>query len=158
MMKNILTFITAGMILVGCQTTEKAQAGIEIIDGPPVVPPIVDDRPYPRVTDWYKGDIVGAQTLCKDEKAIMKIVMADTKSADAVRKSMYAQSMIGECVILPRTIGVPIMDILVEYIDFAKRPSVVLVVAVPRYQGVVAYVIAGGRRGPPKEEKKSEGI
>ena len=139
-MKKILTIITAGMILIGCQTTEKAQAGIEIIDGPPITvnPPVSN----PKVTDWYKGDIVGAQTLCKDEESIMKIVMADTKSAEAVRMSMYLGSMTGECVIMSQPIGLPIMDILAEYLDFAK----------------VAYIIAGGRRGPPKEEKKGRAI
>ena len=156
-MKKILTIITAGMILIGCQTTEKAQAGIEIIDGPPITvnPPV----PNPKVTDWYKGDIVGAQTLCKDEESIMKIVMADTKSAEAVRMSMYLGSMTGECVIMSQPIGLPIMDILAEYLDFAKRPSVVLVVALPQFiEGAVAYIIAGGRRGPPKEEKKGRDI
>ena len=156
-MKKILTIITAGMILIGCQTTEKAQAGIEIIDGPPITvnPPV----PNPKVTDWYKGDIVGAQTLCKDEESIMKIVMADTKSAEAVRMSMYLGSMTGDCVIMSQPVGVPIMDIVAEYLDFAKRPSVVLVVALPRYvEGGVAYIIAGGRRGPPKEEKKGRDI
>ena len=156
-MKKILTIITAGMILIGCQTTEKAQAGIEIIDGPPITvnPPV----PNTKVTDWYKGDIVGAQTLCKDEESIMKIVMADTKSAEAVRMSMYLGSMTGECVIMSQPIGLPIMDILAEYLDFAKRPSVVLVVALPQFiEGAVAYIIAGGRRGPPKEEKKGRAI
>ena len=156
-MKKILTIITAGMILIGCQTTEKAQAGIEIIDGPPITvnPPVSN----PKVTDWYKGDIVGAQTLCKDEESIMKIVMADTKSAEAVRMSMYLGSMTGECVIMSQPIGLPIMDILAEYLDFAKRPSVVLVVALPKYvEGGVAYIIAGGRKGPPKEEKKGRDI
>ena len=157
MMKKILTIITAGMILIGCQTTEKAQAGIEIIDGPPITvnPPV----PNPKVTDWYKGDIVGAQTLCKDEESIMKIVMADTKSAEAVRMSMYLGSMTGDCVIMSQPVGVPIMDIVAEYLDFAKRPSVVLVVALPRFvEGGVAYIIAGGRKGPPKEEKKGRAI
>ena len=157
MMKKILTIITAGMILIGCQTTEKAQAGIEIIDGPPITvnPPVSN----PKVTDWYKGDIVGAQTLCKDEESIMKIVMADTKSAEAVRMSMYLGSMTGDCVIMSQPVGVPIMDIVAEYLDFAKRPSVVLVVALPKYvEGGVAYIIAGGRRGPPKEEKKGRDI
>ena len=156
-MKKILTIITGGMILIGCQTTEKAQAGIEIIDGPPITvnPPVSN----PKVTDWYKGDIVGAQTLCKDEESIMKIVMADTKSAEAVRMSMYLGSMTGECVIMSQPIGLPIMDILAEYLDFAKRPSVVLVVALPQFiEGAVAYIIAGGRRGPPKEEKKGRAI
>ena len=156
-MKKILTIITAGMILIGCQTTEKAQAGIEIIDGPPITvnPPV----PNPKVTDWYKGDIVGAQTLCKDEESIMKIVMADTKSAEAVRMSMYLGSMTGDCVIMSQPVGVPIMDIVAEYLDFAKRPSVVLVVALPQFiEGAVAYIIAGGRRGPPKEEKKGRAI
>ena len=156
-MKKILTIIAAGMILIGCQTTEKAQAGIEIIDGPPITvnPPV----PNPKVTDWYKGDIVGAQTLCRDEEAIMKIVMADTKSAEAVRMSMYLGSMTGDCVIMSQPVGVPIMDIVAEYLDFAKRPSVVLLVALPRYvEGGVAYIIAGGRKGPPKEEKKGRAI
>ena len=156
-MKKILTIITAGLILIGCQTTDDAQAGIEIIDGPPITvnPPV----PNPKVTDWYKGDIVGAQTLCRDEDSIMKIVMADTKSADAVRQSMYLGSMTGECIIMRQPIGVPIMDIIAEYTDFAKRPSVVLVVALPQFiEGAVAYVIAGGRRGPPKEEKKGRAI
>ena len=157
MMKKILTIITAGMILIGCQTTEKAQAGIEIIDGPPITvnPPVSN----PKVTDWYKGDIVGAQTLCKDEESIMKIVMADTKSAEAVRMSMYLGSMTGDCVIMSQPVGVPIMDIVAEYLDFAKRPSVVLIVALPKYvEGGVAYIIAGGRKGPPKEEKKGRDI
>ena len=156
-MKKILTIITAGMILIGCQTTEKAQAGIEIIDGPPITvnPPVSN----PKVTDWYKGDIVGAQTLCKDEESIMKIVMADTKSAEAVRMSMYLGSMTGDCVIMSQPVGVPIMDIVAEYLDFAKRPSVVLVGALPKYvEGGVAYIIAGGRKGPPKEEKKGRDI
>ena len=156
-MKKILTIITAGMILIGCQTTDDAQAGIEIIDGPPITvnPPV----PNPKVTDWYKGDIVGAQTLCKDEEAIMKIVMADTKNEEAVRAAMYLGSMAGECVIMQRPIGLPIMDIVAEYTDFAKRPSVVLVVALPQFiEGAIAYVIAGGRKGPPKEEKKGRAI
>lgn len=156
-MNKILTIITAGLILIGCQTTDDAQAGIEIIDGPPITvnPPV----PNPKVTDWYKGDIVGAQTLCKDEESIMKIVMADTKSAEAVRMSMYLGSMTGECVIMSQPIGVPILDIVAEYTDFAKRPSVVLVVALPQFiEGAVAYVIAGGRKGPPKEEKKGRAI
>jgi hypothetical protein len=157
MMKKILTIITAGIILIGCQTTDDAQAGIEIIDGPPITvnPPV----PNPKVTDWYKGDIVGAQTLCKDEESIMKIVMADTKNEEAVRAAMYLGSMAGECVIMQRPIGLPIMDIVAEYTDFAKRPSVVLVVALPQFiEGAIAYVIAGGRKGPPKEEKKGRSI
>jgi hypothetical protein len=157
MMKKILTIITAGIILIGCQTTDDAQAGIEIIDGPPITvnPPV----PNPKVTDWYKGDIVGAQTLCKDEESIMKIVMADTKNEEAVRAAMYLGSMAGECVIMQRPIGLPIMDIVAEYTDFAKRPSVVLVVALPQFiEGAIAYVIAGGRKGPPKEEKKGRAI
>ena len=156
-MKKILTIITAGIILIGCQTTDDAQAGIEIIDGPPITvnPPV----PNPKVTDWYKGDIVGAQTLCKDEESIMKIVMADTKNEEAVRAAMYLGSMAGECVIMQRPIGLPIMDIVAEYTDFAKRPSVVLVVALPQFiEGAIAYVIAGGRKGPPKEEKKGRSI
>ena len=150
-MNKILTIITAGLILIGCQTTDDAQAGIEIIDGPPITvnPPV----PNPKVTDWYEGDIVGAQTLCKDEESIMKIVMADTKSEEAVKMSMYLGSMKGECVIMSQPIGLPIMDIIAEYMDFAKRPSVVLVVALPQFiEGAVAYIIAGGRRGPPKEK------
>ena len=152
MMNKILTIITAGLILIGCQTTDDAQAGIEIIDGPPITvnPPV----PNPKVTDWYEGDIVGAQTLCKDEESIMKIVMADTKSEEAVKMSMYLGSMKGECVIMSQPIGLPITNIIAEYIDFEKRPSVVLVVALPQFiEGAVAYIIAGGRRGPPKEEK-----
>lgn len=151
-MKKILTIIAAGMILIGCQTTDTAQAGIEIIDGTPITvnPPASN----PKVTDWYRGDIVGAQTFCKDEESIMKIVLADTKSENAVRTAMYIGSMTGECLIMQQPIGVPIMDIVAEYLDFAKRPSVVLVVALPQFiEGAVAYVIAGGRKGPPKEEE-----
>jgi hypothetical protein len=67
---------------------------------------------------------------------------------------MYIGSMMGECLIMQQPIGVPIMDIVTEYLDFAKRPSVVLVVALPQFiEGAVAYVIVGGRKGPPKEEE-----
>ena len=144
MMNKILTIMAAGILLLGCQTIDDAKAGIEIIDGPRLE----------KVTPWYKGDIVGAQSLCIDEEAIMKIVMADTKSEDEVRRAMYFGSMAGECILLPQAIGVLVIDIVTEYIDFAKRPSVVMVVALPKaISGGVAYIIAGGRRGPPKEEK-----
>ena len=157
MMKKILTIITAGMILIGCQTTDDAQAGIEIIDGPPMIvnPPVSNSK----VAEWYRGEIVAAQTLCRDEDAIMKIVLADTKSEEAVRVAMYMGSMTGECIIMQQPIGVPIMDIVTEYKDFAKRPSVVMVVALPQFiAGGVAYVIAGGRKGPPKQEEKGRAI
>ena len=160
---KILTAFLAMLFLVGCQTTEsKETAGIEMIEGPTLEQlqgnrPDIRVNPSPEpgpVTEWEKGDILGAQTLCRDETAIMRIVMGDTKSAVEVKKSIYAMAMIGECVIVPQPIAVPILDIVGEYTDFAKRPSVVLLVATPKWiEGDVAYIIAGGRKGPPKEEK-----
>ena len=140
-MKKFISLIAASIILAGCQTTESAQVRIEMIEGPAIQ----------KVHPWYKGEIVGAQTLCKDEESIMRLVLADTKSEEAVKVAMYTQSMMGNCVMLPKPTGVPIMDILTEYKDFAGRRSVVLIVAFPT-SGGLAYIIAGGRRGPPKEK------
>ena len=81
----------------------------------------------------------------------MRLVLADTKSEEAVKVAMYTQTMMGNCAMLPKPTGVPIMDILTEYKDFADRPSVVLIVAFPT-SGGLAYIIASGRRGPPKEK------
>ena len=159
----IVAEFLAMLFLVGCQTTDsKETAGIEMIEGPTLEQlqgnqPEIRVNPNPGrgpVTEWERGDILGAQTLCRDEKAIMRIVMGDTKSALEVKKSIYSMTMIGECVIVPQPIAVPILDIVGEYTDFAKRPSVVLRVATPSWiEGDEAYIIAGGRRGPPKEEK-----
>ena len=153
-MKYITPLLLLAVFISACKTAEPVAAQIEIIDGPPMTisPENLQPNP-PEVTDWYKGDIILSQTFCKDETAIMKVVMADTKSVKAVKSAMYQNVLRRQCIMLPNPMPVPILDIITQYVDHQDRPSVVLLVALPRFlAGDVAYIIAGGRRGPPKEK------
>ena len=156
-MKFLITFLAAATVLLAsCKTTDTAAppppeegstAQVEVQPDPPVEP----------VTDWYKGDILGAMTLCRDQPAITRLVYADMQGEAEVKEAMRRGSLAGECIITPQPFAVPILDIVAEYVDHAKRPSVVLLVGLPRWiEGDVAYIIATGRRGPKKEEHRKK--
>ena len=153
-MKKIFKIALPLVMLGGCASSEPVAAQIEIIDGPQIISPEnLSPTTPPKVTDWYKGDVILSQTFCKDETSIMKVVLADTKSVKAVQDAMYQNVLRRTCIMIARPMPVPILDIITQYVDHQGRQSVVLQVALPRFLGAApVYIIAGGRRGPPKEK------
>ena len=153
-MKYITPLLLLAVFISACKTAEPVAAQIEIIDGPQIISPEnLSPTTPPKVTDWYKGDVILSQTFCKDETSIMKVVLADTKSIKAVKDAMYQNVLRRTCIMIARPMPVPILDIITQYVDHQGRQSVVLQVALPRFLGAApVYIIAGGRRGPPKEK------
>ena len=98
--------------------------------------------------EWKKGDSVTVAIVCRTEEDIMKVLEADTKSEEETLARMYALTAIRKCLQLPMPLPFYVMGVLIEYKDFADRPSVVLVIS--RHdmkEKIFGYVIAAGKQG-----------
>ena len=98
--------------------------------------------------EWKKGDSVTVAIVCRTEEDIMKVLQADTKSEEETLARMYALTAIRKCLQLPMPLPFYVMGVLIEYKDFADRPSVVL--AISRHdmkEKLFGYVIAAGKQG-----------
>jgi len=94
---------------------------------------------------WKKGDTIVTSYVCRDEKAIMKLVKADMKSEKEVLASMYALTGLNRCVGLPMPLPFYVLDLLADYKDFRKINTVVFSVAkITEPNTHVGYVLAEG--------------
>ena len=94
---------------------------------------------------WKKGDTIITSYVCRDEKAIMKIVEADTKSEEEVLARMYALRSLRHCAVIPMPLPFYVLDFLVDYTDFRKINTVVVSIAkITEPDTHVGYVLAEG--------------
>ena len=94
---------------------------------------------------WKKGDTIVTSYVCRDEKAIMKIVEADTKSEEEVLARMYALRSLRQCAAIPMPLPFYVLDFLVDYTDFRKINTVVVSIAKITEPDIhVGYVLAEG--------------
>jgi len=94
---------------------------------------------------WKKGDTIVTSYVCRDEKAIMKIVEADTKSEEEVLARMYALRSLRHCAAIPMPLPFYVLDFLVDYTDFRKINTVVVSIAkITEPNTHVGYVLAEG--------------
>ena len=94
---------------------------------------------------WEKGATIVTSYVCRDEKAIMKLVKADMKSEKEVLASMYALTSLNRCVGLPMPLPFYVLDLLVEYKDFRKINTLVFSVAkVTEPDTHIGFVLAEG--------------
>ena len=94
---------------------------------------------------WKKGDTIITSYVCRDEKAIMKIVEADTKSEEEVLAIMYVLTGLRHCAAIPMPLPFYVLDFLVDYTDFRKINTVVVSIAkITEPNTHVGYVLAEG--------------
>ena len=94
---------------------------------------------------WKKGDTIITSYVCIDEKAIMKIVEADTKSEEEVLAIMYVLTGLRHCAAIPMPLPFYVLDFLVDYTDFRKINTVVVSIAKITEPDIhVGYVLAEG--------------
>ena len=94
---------------------------------------------------WKKGDTIITSYVCRDQKSIMKIVEADTKSEEEVLAIMYVLTGLRHCAAIPMPLPFYVLDFLVDYTDFRKINTVVVSIAkITEPNTHVGYVLAEG--------------
>ena len=94
---------------------------------------------------WKKGDTIITSYVCRDQKSIMKIVEADTKSEEEVLAIMYVLTGLRHCAPIPMPLPFYVLDFLVDYTDFRKINTVVVSIAKITEPDIhVGYVLAEG--------------
>ena len=95
---------------------------------------------------WAAGDMLVAAHICRTEEDIMKVILADTKSEEETIALLFALSSMGRCHILRPPTPFRVHSVTARYVDYDKRPSVVLALQNPAKDTpeIFAYAIAMG--------------
>ena len=99
--------------------------------------------------EWYPGDTVFATSVCKTEKIILEVALADTKSEEATLNKIKEFTYTDDCLTVFPPMPFYVHSIVISYKDFKKRPSVVLALRFigDKDQMIVGYAIGAGREG-----------
>jgi len=93
---------------------------------------------------WSKGDKVAAFFICKEEKDIMDLALADSKSREAYAGEVIKKKLSRDCI---RFIGKPklfIVDkVITSYKDYNKMETSIMRITTPDNM-VAGYIVAAG--------------
>ena len=93
---------------------------------------------------WSKGDKVAAFFICKEEKDIMDLALADSKSREAYAGEVIRKKLSRDCI---RFIGQPklfIVDkVITSYKDYNKIETSIMKIVTPNKM-VAGYIVAAG--------------
>ena len=93
---------------------------------------------------WSKGDKVAAFFICKEEKDIMDLALADSKSREAYAGEVIRKKLSRDCI---RFIGQPklfIVDkVIASYKDYNKIETSIMKIVTPNKM-VAGYIVAAG--------------
>ena len=99
---------------------------------------------------WSKGDKVAAFFICREEKDIMELALADSRSRDAYAGEVMRKRLSQDCI---RFTGAPklfIVDkVITSYKDHNKVETCIMRIVTPDKM-LVGYIIAAGT---PKIDK-----
>ncbi len=99
---------------------------------------------------WSKGDKVAAFFICKEEKDIMDLALADSRSREAYAGEVMRKRLSQDCI---RFIGQPklfIVDkVITSYKDYNKMETSIMRITTPDKM-LVGYIVAAGT---PKIDK-----
>ncbi len=93
---------------------------------------------------WSKGDKVAAFFICKEEKDIMDLALADSRSREAYAGEVMRKRLSRDCI---RFIGKPklfIVDkVITSYKDYNKIETSIMKIVTPNKM-VAGYIVAAG--------------
>ena len=93
---------------------------------------------------WSKGDKVAAFFICKEEKDIMDLALADSKSREVYASEVMRKRLSQDCI---RFIGQPklfIVDkVIASYKDYNKIETSIMKIVTPNRM-VAGYIVAAG--------------
>ena len=100
---------------------------------------------------WHKGDEVAAFFVCKQEKDIMDLVMADSKSQEAFASKIVEKKFNQDCIKIFPPMKFTVSEILGSYKDHRKVENTILKIKSPANEMFVGYVLV---KGVPKTKKE----
>ena len=100
---------------------------------------------------WDLGDEVAAFFVCKQEKDIMDLVMADSKSQEAFASKIVEKKFNQDCIKIFPPMKFAVSEILGSYKDHRKVENTILKIKSPANEMFVGYVLV---KGVPKTKKE----
>ena len=100
---------------------------------------------------WSIGDEVAAFFVCKQEKDIMDLVMADSKSQEAFASKIVEKKFNQDCIKIFPPMKFTVSEILGSYKDHRKVENTILKIKSPANEMFVGYVLV---KGVPKTKKE----
>ena len=94
---------------------------------------------------WAKGDIVAAFYVCRTEKDIMEVALADTKGGHTLRQSVFRKTVAQDCINLNPPLSFIVQQVIGSYTDSNKKETSILAVSVPDKEKTAGYVISIGK-------------
>ena len=99
---------------------------------------------------WKEGDKVAAFFICREEKSIMEIAFADSKSKDEFIGEITKKRITSKCVALRPPVLFVVDKVLGSYKDYEKNNTTILKIVPPVNNGFIGYIVA---RGSPEISK-----
>ena len=94
---------------------------------------------------WSKGDKVAVFYICKTEKDIMEVALADVKGGHILRQSIFKKTMTRDCLSLNPPLGFTVQNVIGSYVDSNKKETSILALSVPDTEEIAGYVISIGK-------------
>jgi hypothetical protein len=93
---------------------------------------------------WSKGDKVAAFFICKEEKDIMDLALADSRSREEYASEVMRKRLSQDCI---RFIGKPklfiVDEVITSYKDYNKMETSIMKIVTPNKMAA-GYIVAAG--------------
>ena len=93
---------------------------------------------------WKKGNKVATFFICREEKSIMEIALADSKSRDQFIGEVTKKRMDRKCVALRPPVLFVVDEVLGSYKDYEKKNTTILKIVPQINNGFIGYIVARG--------------
>ena len=93
---------------------------------------------------WKKGNKVAAFFICKEEKSIMEVALADSKSRNQFIGEVTKKRITSKCVALRPPVLFVVDEVLGSYKDYEKKNTTILKIVPPVNNGFIGYIVARG--------------
>ena len=93
---------------------------------------------------WKKGDTVAAFFICKKEKDIMEISLADSKGREYFLNEIAEKQLTNDCISINPPVIFKVDEIIASYKDYKGIEALIMKVRSPRNSLLVGYIVAAG--------------
>tara|TARA_A100001201_G_scaffold2574_1_gene6523 strand:- start:1673 stop:2047 length:375 start_codon:yes stop_codon:yes gene_type:complete len=93
---------------------------------------------------WKKGDKVAAFFICKEEKDIMDIALADSKGVQNFLELVIKKQLTRGCIPLRPPALFIVDEVIGSYKDYKNEKSLIMKIVSPKNNLLAGYIVAAG--------------
>ena len=93
---------------------------------------------------WKKGDKVAAFFICKEEKDIMDIALADSKGIEKFQGLIVEKRITQDCIALRPPAMFIVDDVIGNYTDYKGEETSIMRIISPKNNLLTGYIVAAG--------------